>query len=265
MGRPVFLGKAYINWCEECNVPIIGDSCAVHGKEKVFRLNITPPGDLRFAFEKDLEFIKEVFREHFGVDVGEVLDGKVVLLNKLPSEDDAYEIIVDGYVFGYVKFDPLELRWRAGLKVEGAIALWKRFGKEMRKWIIVDKGAVEPIKKGANLMAVGVLEAEPSIRVNDEVILVSEDGEVFATGIAKKDYEALIRGERGTGVKPKRQKRVNYREGRKATMEDVLRANSIALEDKVVKSREFMRRVANRYSDLPVAVAFSGGKDSWPF
>ncbi len=72
-----------------------------------------------------------------------------------------------------------------------------------------------------------------------------------------------MRGERGgSGVKPKRQKTINYREGKKATMEDVLRANSIALEEKVVKSREFMRRVANKYSDLPKAVAFSGGKDS---
>ncbi len=61
----------------------------------------------------------------------------------------------------------------------------------MKKWIVVDKGAVGPIKKGANLMAVGVLEADPSIRVGgDEVILVTEDGEVFATGIAKKDYDA---------------------------------------------------------------------------
>ncbi|WP_456422608.1 phosphoadenosine phosphosulfate reductase domain-containing protein [Thermococcus sp.] len=262
MGRPVFLGKAYINWCEKCNVPLMGESCAVHGKENVFRLDITPPGDLRFAFERDLEFIKEVFKEHFGVDIGKVLDGKVVLLNKLPSEDEAYEIIVDGYVFGYVKFEPAELRWKAGLKIEGAIALWKLYGKAMKKWVIVDKGAVEPIKKGANLLAVGVLEAEPSIKVNDEVILVSEDGEVFATGIAKKDYGALIRGERGTGVKPKRQKTIRYREGKKATLEDVLRANSIALEEKVMKSREFMRRVANKYPDLPIAVAFSGGKDS---
>ncbi len=262
MGRPVFLGKAYINWCEKCNVPLIGDSCAIHGKESIFRLDVTPPGDLRFAFERDLGFIREVFREHFGVDIGKVLDGKVVLLNKLPSEDEAYEIIVDGYIFGYVKFDPVELKWRAGLKVEGAIALWKLYGKKMKKWVIVDKGAVEPIKRGANLLAVGVLEADSSIRINDEVILVSEDGEVFATGIAKKDYKALIKGERGTGVKPKRQKTVRYREGRKASMEDVLRANSIALEEKVVKAREFMRRVSEKYSDLPVAVAFSGGKDS---
>ncbi|ASJ03487.1 hypothetical protein A3L09_09550 [Thermococcus profundus] len=262
MGRPVFLGKAYINWCEKCNVPLIGDSCAVHGKEGVFRLNVTPPGDLRFAFEKDIEFIRSVFMEHYGVDIVEILDRKVVLLNKLPSEDDAYEIILDGYVFGYVKFDPLELKWHAGLKVEGAIALWKRFGKRMKKWVVVDKGAVEPIKKGANLMAVGVVEADPSIRVGDEVVLVTEDGDVFATGIAKKDYDALIRGERGTGVKPKRQKAINYREGKKATMEDVLRANRVALEEKVVKSREFMRRVANKYSNLPKAVAFSGGKDS---
>ena len=145
MGRPVFLGKAYIHWCEECNVPLIGNSCAVHGKEKVFRLNITPPGDLRFAFEKDIEFIRSVFKEHYGVDVGELFEGKIVLLNKTPGEDDTYEIILDGYVFGWIRFDPLELRWKPGLKVEGAIALWKRFGKSLKKWIIVDRGAVEPI------------------------------------------------------------------------------------------------------------------------
>ena len=262
MGRPVFLGKAYIHWCEECNVPLIGDSCAVHGKEKVFRLNITPPGDLRFAFEKDIEFIRSVFKEHYGVDVGEIFDGKIVLLNKTPGEDDVYEIILDGYIFGWVRFDPLELGWKPGLKVEGAISLWKRFGKTLRKWIIVDEGAVEPILNGSNLLPVGVIEAEPSIRRGDDVILVSEDGEVIATGIAKKDYEGLANKERGTGVKVRRQKSINYREGKKATMEDVLRANSIELEKKVEEARRFMRKTAARYSDLPVAVAFSGGKDS---
>ncbi|CAD5244561.1 phosphoadenosine phosphosulfate reductase domain-containing protein [Thermococcus camini] len=262
MGRPVFLGKAYINWCEKCNVPLIGDSCAVHGEESVFKLNITPPGDLRFAFEKDIEFIRSVFREHYGVDIGKLFDGKIVLLNKTPGEDDSYEIILDGYVFGWIRFDPLELRWKPGLKVEGAMALWKRFGKSMRKWIIVDEGAIEPILNGSNLLPVGIIEAEGSIRRNDGVILVSESGEVIATGIAKKDYEALASKERGTGVKVRRQKTINYREGRKATMEDVLRANSIELERKVMEARRFMRKVAVKYSDLPVAVAFSGGKDS---
>ncbi len=262
MGRPVFLGKAYINWCEKCNVPLIGDSCAVHGKEKVFRLNITPPGDLRFAFEKDIEFIRSVFRGHYGVDVGEIFEDKVVLLNKTPGEDDTYEIILDGYVFGWIRFDPLELRWKPGLKVEGATALWKRFKKNMNKWIIVDEGAVEPILNGSNLLPVGIIEAEPSIRRGDDVILVSEDGEVIATGIAKKDYEGLANKERGTGVKVRRQKTVNYREGRKATMEDVLRANSIEFEKKVEEARRFMSKVAAKYSDLPIAVAFSGGKDS---
>ncbi|WP_297439369.1 phosphoadenosine phosphosulfate reductase family protein [Thermococcus sp.] len=262
MGRPVFLGKAYINWCEKCNVPLIGDSCAVHGEESVFRLNITPPGDLRFAFEKDIWFIRSVFREHYGVDVGELFEGKVVLLNKTPGEDDAYEIILDGYVFGWIRFDPLELHWKPGLKVEGAIALWKRFGKSMRKWIIVDEGAREPILNGSNLLPVGIIEAEGSIRRNDDVILVSEGGDVIATGIAKKDYSGLANKERGTGVKVRRQKTINYREGRKATMEDVLRANSIELERKVMEARRFMKKVATRYSDLPVAVAFSGGKDS---
>ncbi len=262
MGRPVFLGKAYINWCERCNVPLIGDSCTVHGKESVFRLNITPPGDLRFAFDRDIELIRSVFEGHFGADIGKILNGKIVLLNKTPGEDDSYEIILDGYVFGWIRFDPSELRWKPGLKTEGAIALWKHFGRSMRKWIIIDRGAVEPVKRGANLLPVGIVEAEPSIRREDEVVLISEEGEVVATGIAKKDYDALIRKERGTGVKVRHQKRIIYREGRKASLEDVLLANRKALERKVDEARGFIRRIASRYSSLPVAVAFSGGKDS---
>ncbi|ASJ11073.1 hypothetical protein A3L12_07055 [Thermococcus sp. P6] len=261
MGRPVYLGKAYLNWCGKCNVPLIGDSCALHGKDSVFRLDVTPPGDLRFAFKKDIEFIRSVFREHYGVDPGELFEGKVVLLNKTPGEDDVYEIILDGYVFGWIRFDPRELRWKPGLKVEGAIALWKRFGRSMKKWVVVDEGAVEPILNGSNLLPVGVVDAERSIRRNDDVILLSEKNEVLATGIAKKDSAGLLSGERGTGVKVRRQRKVNYREGRKATMEDVLRANSTELEKKVKEAREFMRRVARR-KGLPVAVAFSGGKDS---
>ncbi|WP_048151499.1 phosphoadenosine phosphosulfate reductase domain-containing protein [Palaeococcus ferrophilus] len=259
---PVFLGKAHIHWCERCNVPLIGERCDLHGEKGVFRLDLTPPADLRFAFEKDMEFIRSAFLEHYGVDVGEVLGGKVVLLNKTPGEDDVYEIIADGYVFGWLRFEPREVRWKPGLKVEGATALWKRFGKGMRKWVIVDSGAKEPIKKGANVLPVGVLEADESIRVGDDVVVVSEDGEVIATGIAKKDYPDLINpAERKTGVKTRHQKRINYREGRKATMDDVLRANRSALEAKVEEARRFIRKTVEN-TNRPAAVAFSGGKDS---
>ncbi|NJE13541.1 phosphoadenosine phosphosulfate reductase family protein [Thermococcus sp. LS2] len=259
---PVFLGKAYIHWCEKCNVPLISERCDIHGKEGIFKLDLTPPADVRFAFEKDLEFIKREFKKHYGVDISEIIDGKIVLLNKTPGEDDIYEIIFDGYIFGWLRFDPLELKWKPGLKVEGAIALWKRFGKNMRKWIIVDEGAVEPIKKGANVLPVGIIEADPSIKIGDDVIIVSESGEVIATGIAKKDYEQLINPkERGTGIKTRHQRSVNYREGKNATIDDVIRANKSALEERVREAREFIRKTAEKIK-LPMAVAFSGGKDS---
>lgn len=45
-------------------------------------------------------------------------------------------------------------------------------------------------------------------------------------------------------------------------MEDVLWVNSIVFEEKVVKSREFMRRVVNKYLDFLKVVVFLGGKDS---
>ncbi|AIF69320.1 hypothetical protein PAP_04545 [Palaeococcus pacificus DY20341] len=257
---PVFLGKAHIHWCEKCNVPLISEKCDLHGEG--FRINLTPPADVRFAFKEDVEFIKREFGKHYGVDVGEILDDKIVLMNKTPGEDDVYEIVVDGYIFGWLRFDPRELKWKPGLKIEGAMALWKRFGKKMKKWVIVDKGAKEPIKKGANVLPVGVLEADESIRVGDDVIVIADDGEVIATGIAKKDYKDLTNPEeRKTGVKTRRQKHVNYREGRKATMEDVLKANKSALETKVEEARHFIRKTVEN-TNMPPAVAFSGGKDS---
>lgn len=259
---PVFLGKAYIHWCEECNVPLITEKCDIHGKERIFKLDLTPPADVRFAFEKDLEFIRREFKKHYSVDIGKIINEKIVLLNKIPGEDDIYEIILDGYIFGWLRFDSLELKWKPGLKVEGAIALWKRFGKNMRKWVIVDEGAVEPIKKGANVLPVGIIEADPSIKVGDDVIIVGEGGEVIATGIAKKDYEQLINPkERGTGIKTRHQGSVNYREGKNATIDDVVKANKSALEERVREAREFMRKTADKIK-LPMAVAFSGGKDS---
>ncbi|AEH25353.1 phosphoadenosine phosphosulfate reductase domain-containing protein [Pyrococcus yayanosii] len=259
---PVFLGRSYVYWCERCNVPLIQERCDVHGEEGVFRIEVTPPGDLRFAFERDLALIRRVFLEHYGVDVGELFEGKIVLLNKIPGEDDAYEIIFDGFIFGIIKFDPKELRWKPGLKLEGAKLLWERFGKEMRKWVIIDEGAIEPVRNGANVLPIGILEAEESIKVGDEVIIVGGN-EVVGVGIAKKDYAQLMAGEKGTGIKVKRKVGGGGRclSGRRASIEDVIKANLSGIEEKVKEAREFMRRIAERFG-LPVAVAFSGGKDS---
>lgn len=260
---PVILGRFWIHWCEKCNVPLISDKCDIHGKKGVFKITLTPPGDVRFAFKRDIELIVEVFKKHYGVDISKILEGKVVLLNKIPSEDDAYEIIFDGFIFGNIIFDPIKLEWRPSLKIEGAKLLWEKFGKKLKKWVIIDKGAVEPVKKGANVLPVGILEAEESIKRNEEVIVVSEDGEVVGVGIAKKDYAGLVSKERGTGIKMKRKawgsgKRVK---DRKASIEDVIRANRTALEEKVEEAKEFMRKTQEKYN-LPIAVAYSGGKDS---
>ncbi|RLF92043.1 hypothetical protein DRN82_00905 [Thermococci archaeon] len=260
---PVVLGRFWIYWCEKCNVPLISDKCSVHGEKGVFRIDLTPPGDVRFAFKRDIELIGEIFMRHYGVDLREILEDKIVLLNKIPSEDDAYEIIFDGFIFGLIIFDPIKLEWRPALKLEGAKLLWEKFGKKMRKWVIIDEGAVEPVKKGANVLPVGIIEAEESIKKNDEVVVVSESGEVIGVGIAKKDYKGLVSRERGTGVKMKRKAQGSGKriEGKKATIEDVIRANRIALEEKADEAKEFMKKVSKKYK-LPVAVAYSGGKDS---
>lgn len=249
-----YLGELLLHWCLRCNLPVLGKTCACGSATK--KIDITPPGDVRPAFQYDIDLINSTTEKQFGIKL--VPEGKLVVLNKAPYEDRMDEVIFDGKVMGSLRFE-LERMDRAFIpRIEGAARLIG--GK---KWVIVDKGAVEHIINGASVLAPGVNEADASIVEDDEVIVLSPVKEVIATGRARMNAARMLTKEKGMAVKTRwngEPQNTIHLEG-KRTWEDAVKANSHILKIFEEKAQRFIKNVAET-TNKPVTVSYSGGKDS---
>ncbi|MHA1594840.1 MAG: phosphoadenosine phosphosulfate reductase domain-containing protein [Candidatus Baldrarchaeia archaeon] len=266
MPRAPFLGEVKLFWCEYCNVPLLSSKCSKCGREGVgngiIKVPITPPGDVRPAFECDLKLIRSIVNRDYGSRVGDrVVPGdKIVLLNRAPDIDRMDEVIIDGKVIGMIRYDLKRQNWEFLPKISGARRLYM-YGA--RKWIKIDKGAADAILNGLNLLIPGIVDLDQNIKREDNVIIVNERSEVIATGRSKISARELKYLEKGLAVKvreasPPVNERINPGG---QTWHDVLEANSEFLEKEEQKSISLIRKVVRKYKK-DVTVAFSGGKDS---
>ncbi|MCK5561455.1 MAG: 3'-phosphoadenosine 5'-phosphosulfate sulfotransferase, partial [Thermoplasmata archaeon] len=86
----VRLGKLVLRWCTHCNLPVLESKACEVCSSPTTPVKVTPPGDIRPAFEFDLAMIREIISQQFGGETGELvlpLANKVVLLNKAPDID----------------------------------------------------------------------------------------------------------------------------------------------------------------------------------
>ncbi|HDH27805.1 MAG TPA: phosphoadenosine phosphosulfate reductase, partial [Euryarchaeota archaeon] len=97
-----YLGRIDLYWCQSCNVPVLAKRCSACEKATE-KISITPPGDVRPAFPRDIELINQAAEEGFGVPL--ITDERIVLLNSVPGFDRFDEIIIDGVVAGALRFD----------------------------------------------------------------------------------------------------------------------------------------------------------------
>ncbi len=259
MMAAVRLGKNHLRWCDDCNLPLLERrGCPVCGTD-TREVEVTPPADVRPAFERDILQVREVVDQQFGEGSGLALipDGRVVLLNKVPALDRMDEVIVDGMVVGALRYD-LGRGYVFINRMQGA----KRIAPVMTKGRVVsDLGALPFIREGKNLMAPGVIGASDSVRKGDEVIVVA-DGDAIATGLARMDSEEMVAAGKGMAVKSKWTKDVELPEiTRNPSWDEVLEANSEVLTKWVAEAVDFIKNTMAA-NDLPAIVSFSGGKDS---
>jgi len=256
------LGRIGLKWCMSCNVPLVElESCGICGSDTV-PVEITPPGDYRPAFPHDIARIRKSIDVNYGPGTGLAMipDGHLVVLNKCPGVDIMDEVAMNGIVLGSHIFEP-GTGWRFICRIEGArkIAIIAT-----RNWAIIDDGAIPYIRKGASSMAVGILDADPEICIGDEVIVLSKSREAISTGRARMTGVQMVESERDAAIKSRWYKEVppNPELAGGQTWQDAVRANEKKLEKKRKNSRAHIRETANRFSELPVAVSVSGGKDS---
>jgi len=226
-------------------------------------VRITPPGDARPAFPADIDRIRSVVDRQFGHGCGRVLlpDGKLVVLNKAPDLDRTDEVIIDGHVIGALRFslsrgETFLLRPYSAMILAPVIE---------RGWVRVDSGAVDAITmKKASALAVGITGKAPNIRQGDEIIVLDEAERPVSVGISKMSSSEMSRdGVRGTAVKTRWVvgETTPCPNPKHASWKDAVEANREMLERRTEEARRFIRRTVQT-NDLPVAVSFSGGKDS---
>jgi len=245
-------GTARLGWCRECNLPLLGGACSRCGSESE-KVELTPPGDARPAFPADIRRLNDVACEDFGVRPFST-DG-LVLLSKIPASDRADEVIVDGQVWTAVHFDALRLRYEM-------LPRWELAGRipKTKRWVDVDHVAAEAVLDGANLMAPGVLDADPTISEGDEVMLY-DGGVPMACGRARMNGCDMV-GTRGFAVKV-RQTGEPLPSARHAGRgwQDAVEANRQYLDALEKRAVGFIRHTAEGHP-LPLTVSYSGGKDS---
>ncbi|MGB9176677.1 MAG: aminotransferase class V-fold PLP-dependent enzyme [Methanoregula sp.] len=93
--------KKILYWCEECNVPLVGKTCACRKEGK--KIGLLQPYDVRPALAADTTLITRLITERFG----SVPLQKILLLNKTGGTDRADLVIMNGVRLGWLTFDPV--------------------------------------------------------------------------------------------------------------------------------------------------------------
>jgi phosphoadenosine phosphosulfate reductase len=261
----VHLGKMPLRWCGACNLPVLERSRCNRCGGSTFKLPVTPPGDIRPAFQFDIEMIREELDKQFGPGCGKAVipDGRILLLNRSPSLDRMDEVIMSGRVIGSLVFDLDRLQFRFIPRMDLAQAIVSS-GKLARGWVKMDIGAIPSLMKGANGLAPGVIEVSKDVVPGDEVLILDPDGKAVAVGSAKMTAEEMRRNGRGTAVKTRwygPSEPLGGAPETPLTWKDVLDANRHYIDNMVSRSVAFIKWVVSEQK-LPVAVSYSGGKDS---
>ncbi|AKB29950.1 tRNA-guanine(15) transglycosylase [Methanosarcina siciliae T4/M] len=90
-------------------------------------------------------------------------------------------------------------------EIEGHLFPTVRGALEMglqKRLVIVDKGAIRFVSKGADIMAPGILEADPEIKEGDLVIIVEETHrKALAIGKALMEGQQMVDADSGKAIK----------------------------------------------------------------
>lgn len=262
MGGAPYLGEIRLFWCDTCNVPKAQETPCGVCAEEVREVEISPPGDSFPAMEGHLQLARAALDRQFGQGTGTSVlpDTKTIVMNKAPSLDSMFEIIIDGYVIGRLRYDIPKKQYTFLLTLEGG----RRTARvSEQKWVGCDADVVPFLLDGANLMQPGVSGCDAEIEIGDEVYVTDPSGLVVATGLARMSGEEMHEKEKGYAIKVREAAepvapQINPTQ---ATWDDAVAANRKDLERIENEAISFVKRVVEK-ENKPVVVGFSGGKDS---
>ncbi|MBD3186776.1 phosphoadenosine phosphosulfate reductase family protein [Candidatus Bathyarchaeota archaeon] len=279
--RVPYLGKITTKWCPKCDMPLIrGTECPDCGT-KLESPHIAPPGDVKIAFEYDKDLIRQTCDEMFGKGIGNYLipSSSVILLNKIGDLDLNYQVFEHGKRIGNFTYDIMQGEYKFFPTLEGAKIIFKylstidAFNQETtlpRFFVEYTLEAEKYAVKGLSILAPGIKKINTLVNYKDPCIVISRNG-LIGVGYFTADQEEIERMlEENYG---KIAKLKEYGEAiplaeiskqeiyPPVTIDDVITINSQFISKNEESAISFIRKTVKRH-DLPVAVAYSGGKDS---
>lgn len=261
----------HIFWCGKCNLPLIGEKCGRCGSKGEV-LQLSQPADIRFCSPYEREVLDRQLYSAFGCNP---LGEKLILLNKIPGEDKTDEVLVDGFIFGFLRFELSKMDYSFEPSLQGAKILLKC--AEGRK---VKLKKTNRHLNGKSVAAESIEVFDSNIKAGDFVLVTAGsltgygvsliDGVDFLNIKTPSEPENLTESEASTGaeIKVLRIRKVDSSEAslRPETpdLEACIEANKKHLQALGKNAINTIRGIIFRkeYQDLPVYVSFSGGKDS---
>ncbi|MEM0001430.1 MAG: phosphoadenosine phosphosulfate reductase family protein [Desulfurococcaceae archaeon] len=209
----------------------------------LYQLKLSEPGDARPAFRGDHERLRTAIVYEFGDDklYRRYIEGRFLLLNKVPHWDVMYEVVSSGNVIGQLYYDPYISTWRFRLTYQGA-------------YLAYQDNIVDVVKGKPPFHVDKAIESNISTS-SRQVVIVDEKGSVRGVGevISNKVVVAKVFYDKTLPVETS---------GKTASLEDVLKYNREGLEALEEKAIKYLKRIQNRYPSLKPVVSYSGGKDS---
>ncbi|WP_369792278.1 phosphoadenosine phosphosulfate reductase family protein [Methanoculleus sp. MH98A] len=228
--------KKVLYWCDQCNVPLIGRTCACGAKAR--EIALLQPHDVRPALAADMALIRRLLAERFGDDIPLP---RVVLLNKTGGVDRADLVIVHGDRLGWLTFDPIARKFSLDIAPEALPHILPHVTRG-----IVDLEAEPAVN--AHKGRVGGKRFPLATPVPDGTVIVSYKNR-FGTGIVR---DGLVRVKELIPVEPRTRPDPGW--------DEVIEKNRYHLKN---LERNAVRTIKKHMSDRPcVNVSFSGGKDS---
>lgn len=227
--------KKILYWCDNCNVPLIGRTCACGARSR--EIPLLQPYDVRPALAADMALIRGLLAAQFG-DIP--LPG-VVLLNKTGGTDRADLVIVHGDRFGWLTFDPVTRQFSLDIAPEALPYILPHATRG-----IVDLEAEHAVN--AHKGRIGGKRFPLSTPVPDGTVIVSYKNR-FGTGVVK---DGQVRVKELVPVEPRTRPDPGW--------DVVIGKNRYHLKN---LERNAVRTIRKHMNDRPcVNVSFSGGKDS---
>jgi cysteine desulfurase/selenocysteine lyase len=227
--------KKVLYWCEDCNVPLIGKSCACKREGK--KVPLLQPYDVRPALSADAALIGRLVQEQFGA----VPIAKILLLNKTGGLDRTDLVIMHGERFGWLTFDPVERLFHFDIAPEALPYLIAHATKGVAD---LERQSDIAKKRGR----VGGKKIRLTAPVPEGTVIVRYKNR-YGTGVVKDGM-----------VRVKELVDVGIRTPKNPGWDEVVEKNRYHLKN---LERTAVRAIRRHMHDRPTAnISFSGGKDS---